>query len=98
MYLESGTLLLTDKFENLNNMCFKIYELDPAKFLSAPVIAWQAALKRPKVKLDILTDVDMLLMIQKGIRGRIYHSVYRYAKVNNKYMKDYDENKQSSYI
>ena len=52
LYLESGTLLLTDKFENLNNMCFKIYELDLAKFLSAPVLAWQAALKRPKVKLD----------------------------------------------
>ena len=52
LYLESDTLLLTDKFENLNNMCFKIYELDLAKFLSAPVLAWQAALKRPKVKLD----------------------------------------------
>ena len=67
MYLESGTLLLTDKFENLNNMCFKIYELDLAKFLSAPVLAWQAALKRPKVKLDLLTDVDMLLMIEKEL-------------------------------
>ena len=50
------------------------------------------------MKLDLLTDVDMLLMIETGIRGRICHSVYRYAKVNNKYMKDYDENKQSSYI
>ena len=50
------------------------------------------------MKLDLLADVDMLLMIEKGVRGRIYHSVYRYAKVNNKYMKDYDENKQSSYI
>ena len=54
--------------------------------------------KNNKAKLDILTDIDMLLMVQKGIRERIFHSVYRYAKANNKYMKDYDENKESSYI
>ena len=54
--------------------------------------------KNTKAKLDILTDIDMLLMVQKGIRGRIFHSVYRYAKANNKYMKDYDKNKESSYI
>ena len=54
--------------------------------------------KNTKAKLDILTDIDMLLMVQKGITGRIFHSVYRYAKANNKYMKDYDKNKESSYI
>ena len=79
-------------------ICFKIYELDPAKFLSAPGLAWQAALKKTKVKLDLLTDIDMLLMVEKGIRGGICHSIYRYAKANNKYMKDYDKNKESSYI
>ena len=52
-------------------MCLEIYELDPAKFLSAPGLAWQAALKKTKVKLDLLTDIDMLLMVEKSIRGGI---------------------------
>ena len=65
----------------------EIYKLNPAKFLSAPGLAWQAALKKTKVKLDLLTDIDMLLMVEKGIRGGICHSIYRYAKGNNKYMK-----------
>ena len=98
LYVQSDTLLLADVFENFRNMCLKIYELDPAKFLSAPGLAWQAALKKTKVKLDLLTDIDMLLMVEKGIRGGICHSIYRYAKANNKYMKDYDKNKESSYI
>ena len=68
------------------------------KFLSAPGLAWQEALKRPKVKLDFLTDIDMFLMVEKGIRGGICHSVYWYTKANNKYMKDYGKNKESSYI
>ena len=80
------------------NMCFEIYELDPAKFLSAPGLAWQAALKETKVKLDLLIDIAILLIAQEGIRGGIYHSIYRYAKANNKYMKNYDENKEASYL
>ena len=98
LYVQSNTLLLADVFENFRNMCLEIYELDPAKFLSAPGLAWQAALKKTKVKLDLLTDIDMLLMVEKGIRGGICHSIYRYAKANNKYMKDYDKNKESSYL
>ena len=61
--------------------------LIPLRFLSAPGLAWQVALKEAKVKLDLLTDIDMLLTVEKGTRGGICHSVYRYAKVNNKYMK-----------
>ena len=91
MYVQSDTLLLADVFENFRNMCINLYELDPVKFLSAPGLAWQAALKKNKVKLDLLTDIDMLLM--KGIRGGTCYSIYRYAKANNKYMKDYDKNK-----
>ena len=60
-------------------------------------IAWQPALKKTKVKLDLLTDTDMLLIVEKGIRGGICHSIYRYAKADNKYMKDYDKNKESPY-
>ena len=90
--------MLANVFENFSNMCINVYELDPANFLSAPGLAWQAALKKTKVKLDLLTDIDMLLMVEKGIRGGICHSIYRYAKANNKYMKGYDENKESSYL
>ena len=79
-------------------MCLGIYELDPAKFLSAPRLAWQAASKRPKVKLDLLTDINILLMVEKDIRGAICHSISNYAKANNKYMKYDDKNKESSYL
>ena len=79
MYVQSDTLLLDHVFENFRNMCFKIYELDPAKDLSAFRLAWQAALKKSKVKLDFLTDIDMLFMVEKGIRRGICQSIYRYA-------------------
>ena len=84
--------LLDDVFDNFRNMCLEIYELYPAYFLT-PELAWKAALKKTKVKLDLLTDTNMLLMVKKGIRGGICRSVYRYAKANNKYTKDYDKNK-----
>ena len=61
-------------------------KLDTAKFLSAPKLAWQAALKKTKLKLDLLTDIDMLLMVEKGIRRGIFQSIYRYAKANKKYI------------
>ena len=72
----------------------KIYQLDSAKFLSAPGLVWKTALKKTEVKLELLTDFDMLLMVEKGIRGRICHSIYRYARVYNKYMKGFDKNKE----
>ena len=68
--------MLGDLFENIRNMCLEIYELDPAKFLAALGLAWQAALKKTKVKLDLLTDIDLLLMTKKGITGGICHSIY----------------------
>ena len=93
MHFQSDSLLLADVFENFRNMCPEIYELDPAKFISAPGLAWQAVLKKTKVKLDLLTDIHMLLMVEKDIRGGICHPIYRYAKANNKYRKDYYKNK-----
>ena len=75
-------------------MGLKIYLLDPAKFFSAPGLAWQAALKKTEVKLELLTDIDMLLMVEKGISGGICNTIHRYAKANNKYMKDYDINNE----
>ena len=97
LYVQSDTLL-ADVFENFRDMCLKVYELDPAHFLSLPGLAWQACLKKTNVELELLTDYDMLLMVKEGIRGGICHSIHRHAKANNKYMKNYDESKESSYI
>ena len=98
LYVQSGTLLLADIFENFRDKCIEIYELDPAHFLSAPGLAWQACLKKIKVKLELLTDINMLLMVEKGIRGGICQAKHRHAKVNNKYMKNYDKDIISSYL
>ena len=67
-------------------------------FFSAPVLAWPVALKKTEEELDLLIYIDMLLMVEKGIRGGICHSFYQYAKADNKYMKDYNKNKESSYL
>ena len=98
LYVQSDTLLLADVFENFRNKCIEIYELDPAHFLSAPGLAWQACLKKTKVKLELLTDIDMLLMVEEGIRGRIYQAIHRHPKVNNKYTKNYGKDITSSYL
>ena len=76
----------------------KIYQLDPAGFLSAPGLAWQAPLKKAEVKLELLADIDILLMLEKGIRGGKCNTIHQYAKANNKYMNNYDKNKESSYL
>ena len=96
LYVQSDTLLVADVFENFRNMSMKVYELDPAHFLSAPGLAWQACLKKTGLKVELITDLNILLMVEKGIRGGIFHAIHRYAKANNKYIKNYDE--KSSYI
>ena len=98
LYVQSDTLLLADVFENFRNTCLKVYELHLAHFLSLPGLAWQACLKRTNIKLELLTDYDMLLMVEEGIRGGICHAIHRYAKANNKYMNNYDKNEESLYI
>ena len=98
LYVQSDTLLLADVSENFRNTCLNVYELDPAHSLPLPGLAWQACLKKTNIKLELLTDYDMLLMVEEGIRGGICHSIHRHAKANNKYMENYDENKESSFI
>ena len=84
LYAQCDTFLLADVFENSSNKCIEIYELDPAHFLSAPGLAWQACLKKTKVELELLSDVHVLLMVEKGTRGGICQAIHRYAKANNK--------------
>ena len=98
LYVQSDTLLLADVFENFRDMCLRVYELDPAHFVSLAGLAWQACLKKTNIELELLTDYDMLLMVEKGIRGGICHSIQRYAKANNKYMKNYSNYEESSCI
>ena len=98
LYVQSDTLLLADVFENFRNMRIKVYELNPDQFLSAPGLAWQACLKKTEVKLELLTDVDMLLTVEKGIRGGLCNAIYRYAKANNKYMKNYNKYKEEPFL
>ena len=74
LYVQSDTLLLADVFENFRNMYIKVYELD-----SAPGLAWQACLKKTEVELKLITDPDMLLMVEKGVRGGICHAILSYA-------------------
>ena len=97
-YVQSDTTLLADVFEHFRNKCIEIYELYPAHFLSAPGLSWQAYLKNTGVKLELLTDSDMLMMSEERIRGGMCQAVYRYAKANNKYMNDYNKRKIESYL
>ena len=85
-------------FENFRDKCIEIYKLDPAHFLSAPELAWQACLKKTGVKLELLIDHDVLMMVEEGIRGGICQAIYRYAKANNGYMKNYIKFIESLYL
>ena len=98
LYVQCDTILLADVFENFRDKCIEIYGLDPTHFLSATGLAWQACLKKKKVKLELLTDIDMLLMVEEGIRDGICQAIHRYAKANNKYMNNYDKSFESSYL
>ena len=98
LHVQSDTLLLSDVFEAFRSTCIKEYELDPCYFVSAPGLSWEACLKLTKVKLELLTDIDMLLMFEKGTRGGISQAILKYAKANNKYMKTYNENVKSTYL
>ena len=75
LYVRSDTLLLADVFENFRNKGIDTYQVDPSYFLSAPALTWQACLKKTEVKLELFTDINMLLMIQDGIRGGITHNI-----------------------
>ena len=71
LYNRADVLLLADVFENFRDICIKNYNLDPAHYYTAPGLAWDAALKVTRVELELLSDIDILLMVEKGIRGGV---------------------------
>ena len=93
-YFQSDTSLLAEIFNNFPKMCLEINELDPGCFLSVPALIWQTALKKTEVKLELLTNIDILLMVENCIRGEICHAIHRFAKADNKYTKDYDKDEK----
>ena len=98
LYLKTDVLLLTDVFENFRRTCLQYYSLDPCHYYSAPGLSWDALLRTSKINLDLITDLDQQLFIEKGMRGGISTITHRYAKANNKYISSYDPEKESNYI
>ena len=102
LYNETDVLLLADVFENFRNICMENYKLDPAHYYTAPGLSWDACLKMTEIELELLSDIDMLLMMEKGIRGGLSMISNRYGKANQKYMDDKfnpsDPSKYLSYL
>jgi hypothetical protein len=98
-YLKCDVLLLADVFENFRKKCYEYYKLDPANYYSAPGLAWDAMLLKTGIKLDLITDLKMLEMIERMKRGGLcYVGSKRHVKANNKYLDNYDSKEPSSYI
>src|SRR5688572_8188977 len=98
LYNQSDVLLLADVFENFRDVCCENYGLDPAWYFTSPGLAWDAALKLTEVKLELLSDYDMILMVKHGIRGGVSTISHRFGQANNKYMPSFDDSKPSSFI
>ena len=97
LYLRIDVVLLANVYDAFRDTCLKHYKLDPAHFYTSPGLAWPACLKHTGIRLELLTDPDMLLMFERGIRGGITQAVCKYASANNKYMGDrFDPKSESS--
>lgn len=99
LYMKTDILLLADVFENFRNTCHRIYKLDPAHYYTAPGLSFDAMLKLTRIQIELLTDVEMLTFVERGIRGGISQCSKRHIKANNKYMKAaYKSNEETSYL
>ena len=98
LYLKTDVLLLADVFEEFQKVCERHYELDPAHYYTTPGLAWDAMLKMTEIELELLTDVDMLLMVERGMRGGNSNAFCRFSQANNKYMKDFDQSQPSKVL
>ena len=97
-YLCSDVLLLADIFENFRELALKFYKIDPAHHYTAPGLAWQAALRMSEVKLELFTDLDMHLFIERGIRGGVAMISHRHSRANNNDVPGYDNSEPNKYI
>ena len=84
LYLETDVLLLADFFEKFINTCLEYYGLGPCHYFISPGLSWDAMLKMTGIELELISDIDMYLFIEKGMRGGIYYIAKRFNKVNNK--------------
>lgn len=98
IYLRTDVLLLADVFETFRNTSMQNYDLDPANYFSAPGMSWDALLKKTKVQLELLTDIDMHLFSEKGLRGGVCMASKRFAKANNPMCPDYDNTMPTNWI
>ena len=98
LYVKLDTTLLADIFENFRDKHIETDKLDPAYFLTTTGLSWWTCLKKTGVKLELLTDEDMFLTYENGIRTGMCQVTFNYAETNNKFMKNYDKNKESSFV
>ena len=97
LYIKTDVILLAHVFEKCRRLFDQVYGLDPCHYYSASNISWDAMLKTTEVKLDMLSDIDMLLFCEGAIRGLNGIGEKRYMKANNKYLDDFDEEKPSTF-
>ena len=98
LYLKFDVLLLVDVFEQFRNNSLKNYGLCPSHYLSASALSWDAILNMKKVKFEIISDPDMYIFFEKGMRGGVFNICNRYSKSSNKYLKSYDPKQESKHI
>ena len=98
LYLETDVLLLADVFENFRRTCMENYKLDPAHYVSAPSLSWDAFLKKSGENIELVSDMDMFQFFEKGMRGGTSYISHRHSTANNKYMETYNEEDESKFL
>ena len=98
LYLKTDVILLADIFENFRDVCLKHYKLDQAWYYTSTGLSWDALIKKTEIRLDLLSDITMILFIEAGIRGGVSMISNRYGKENNKYIENYNPNEESMFI
>ena len=98
LYLKTDVLLIADVFEKFINTCLEYYGLDPCQYVSNPGLSWDSVLKITEIKLEYISDIDMYLFVEIGMKGGTSDFSKRHSKANDKYMQFYDDKKPSKFI